>query len=133
MIGLGVSSISDSWYGFAQNVKSLEEYEHLVSHGVIPIFRGHILNQEDEIIRKHILNLMCRFETSWEMEEAKVVDFQSIIENLSEMESDGLVEIGENKISVTEKGRPFVRNISMAFDLKLHRKKPETRIFSMTV
>ncbi|MER3375211.1 MAG: oxygen-independent coproporphyrinogen III oxidase [Allomuricauda sp.] len=133
MIGLGVSSISDSWYGFAQNVKSLEEYEHLVSHDLIPIFKGHILNQEDEILRKHILDLMCRFETSWEREEAEVVDFQSIIENLSEMESDGLVEIGENQISVTEKGRPFIRNISMALDLKLHRKKPETRIFSMTV
>jgi oxygen-independent coproporphyrinogen-3 oxidase len=133
MIGLGVSSISDSWYGFAQNVKSLEEYEHLVSHDLIPIFKGHILNQEDEILRKHILDLMCRFETSWEREEAEVVDFQSIIESLSEMESDGLVEIGENQISVTEKGRPFIRNISMALDLKLHRKKPETRIFSMTV
>ncbi|MFD2100727.1 oxygen-independent coproporphyrinogen III oxidase [Flagellimonas iocasae] len=133
MIGLGVSSISDSWYGFAQNVKSLEEYEHLVSHGVIPIFKGHILNQEDEIIRRHILNLMCRFETSWEEKETEVVDFASIIENLLEMASDGLVELSKNTISVTEKGRPFVRNISMAFDLKLHRKKPETRIFSMTV
>ena len=133
MIGLGVSSISDSWYGFAQNVKSLEEYEHLVSDGVIPIFRGHILNEEDEIIRRHILNLMCRFQTTWKKREAQVVDFQGIIQNLSEMKSDGLVEIDENQISVTEKGRPFVRNISMAFDLKLLRKKPETRIFSMTV
>jgi oxygen-independent coproporphyrinogen-3 oxidase len=133
MIGLGVSSISDSWYGFAQNVKSLEEYEHLVSDGVIPIFRGHILNEEDEIIRRHILNLMCRFQTTWKKREAQVVDFQGIIQNLSEMKSDGLVEIDGNQISVTEKGRPFVRNISMAFDLKLLRKKPETRIFSMTV
>ncbi|MEW2920253.1 oxygen-independent coproporphyrinogen III oxidase [Muricauda sp. ANG21] len=133
MIGLGVSSISDSWYGFAQNVKSLEEYEHLVSDGVIPIFRGHILNEEDEIIRRHILNLMCRFQTTWKKREAQVVDFQAIIQNLSEMKSDGLVEIDGNQIYVTEKGRPFVRNISMAFDLKLLRKKPETRIFSMTV
>lgn len=31
MIGLGVSSISDSWYGFAQNVKSIEEYYNLLS------------------------------------------------------------------------------------------------------
>lgn len=133
MIGLGASSIGDSWYGFAQNVKSIEEYEHLVSHGVIPIFRGHILTDEDQIIRKHILNLMCQFETSWELGETRINDFQKIIENLSELESDGLVEIGANQIKVTEKGKPFIRNISMAFDLKLHRKKPETRLFSMTV
>ncbi|WP_222983133.1 oxygen-independent coproporphyrinogen III oxidase [Flagellimonas meishanensis] len=133
MIGLGVSSISDSWYGFAQNVKSVEEYQHLVAHGIIPIFRGHILNSEDQLIRKHILNIMCRFETSWENQDTQVVDFQKIIENLVELETDGLVVIGPDHIKVTEKGRPFVRNISMAFDLKLHRKQPETRIFSMTV
>ena len=133
MIGLGVSSIGDSWYGFAQNVKSLDKYEDLVNCGVIPIFRGHILSQEDQVIRKHILNIMCQFETLWNENEAKTVDFESIIENLSEMKSDGLVEVGNNYIKVTSKGRPFVRNISMAFDLKLYRKKPETRIFSMTV
>lgn len=133
MIGLGVSSISDSWYGFAQNVKSVEEYQHLVSHGLIPIFRGHILNQEDEIVRQHILNLMCQFETSWTKEEEEVVDFQKIIGNLMEMDADGLIEIGKNNIKVTPKGRPFIRNISMAFDVKLHRKQPDTRVFSMTV
>ena len=133
MIGLGVSSISDSWYGFAQNVKSIEEYEHLVNSGVIPIFRGHILTEEDQVIRKHILNLMCQFETNWDMGHMQIHDFQKIIENLAELESDGLVEIGANQIKVTPKGRPFIRNISMAFDLKLHRKKPETRLFSMTV
>lgn len=133
LIGLGASSISDSWYGFAQNVKSVEEYQHLVSHALIPIFRGHILTQEDQIVRQHILNLMCQFETSWDKKEEEVVDFQKIIGNLYEMESDGLIEIGKNHIKVTPKGRPFIRNISMAFDVKLHRKQPDTRIFSMTV
>ncbi|MEX0313226.1 MAG: oxygen-independent coproporphyrinogen III oxidase [Allomuricauda sp.] len=133
MIGLGVSSIGDSWYGFAQNVKSTEEYEHLVEHGVLPIFRGHILTQEDEIIRKHILNLMCQFKTELTQEEKETIDFDNIIGNLAELQSDGLVTIEANSISVTKKGRPFIRNISMAFDLKLHRKKPETRLFSMTV
>lgn len=133
LIGLGVSSISDSWYGFAQNVKSVEEYGDLVSHGVIPIFRGHILNPEDQILRQHILNIMCQFGTQWDEEEGQIVDFRTILDNLSELETDGLVEIGPNQIKVTEKGKPFVRNISMAFDLQLHRKKPDTRIFSMTV
>lgn len=133
MIGLGVSSISDSWYGFAQNVKNVEEYEDLVAHGVIPIFRGHILSSEDQVLRKHILNIMCQFNTTWSEEEEQLADFQKIRDNLSELQTDGLVEIEDNTIKVTEKGRPFVRNISMAFDLKLHRKKPDTRIFSMTV
>ncbi|MCL4170416.1 UNVERIFIED_CONTAM: hypothetical protein GTU68_031222, partial [Idotea baltica] len=61
MIGLGVSSISDSWYGFSQNVKDIESYYNILNNDVIPVYRGHILNNEDLIIRKHILNLMCQF------------------------------------------------------------------------
>lgn len=133
MIGLGASSIGDSWYGFAQNVKGLEEYAHLVDNGITPIYRGHILTDEDQIIRRHILNLMCRFKTSWEAEEARFPDLETVLERLREMQFDGLVQIGHNELIVNTKGRPFIRNICMAFDVLLHRKAPETRLFSMTV
>ena len=133
MIGLGASSISDSWYGFAQNVKSVEEYQHLVESNIIPIFRGHILTKEDQIIRKHILNLMCNFETSWFNEELFFPDLPLVLEELSELEKDGLIEISSKQVKVNLAGRPFVRNICMAFDLKLREKTPDTRLFSMTV
>ena len=133
MIGLGASSISDSWYSFAQNVKSIEEYEHLVNSDIIPIYRGHILTEEDEIIRKHILNLMCHFETSFEEKENRFPDVDITLRKLEEIKNDNLIEIKNNKIRVTEKGRPFVRNICMAFDMHLYQKAPETRVFSMTI
>ncbi len=133
MIGLGASSISDSWYSFAQNVKSLEEYQHLVANDVVPIYRGHILTNEDQIIRKHILNLMCRFETSWDKKTLYFAELDLVLEKLFEMKQDGLVEIYPDQIKVTEKGRPFIRNICMAFDVLLHRRAPETRLFSMTI
>src|SRR5690606_22230424 len=66
MIGLGVSSISDSWYAFAQNEKALEDYYKRIELNELPVFRGHLLTDEDLIIRRHILNLMCSFKTSWE-------------------------------------------------------------------
>ncbi|MGB5189663.1 oxygen-independent coproporphyrinogen III oxidase [Robiginitalea sp.] len=132
MIGLGVSSISDSWYGFAQNVKSIEEYEHLVSSGIIPVFRGHLLSEEDQLIRRHILDLMCRFETRWDQGlSADLVT--EITKRLKEPEADGLVILNPDTVQVTESGRVFIRNICMAFDLHLHNKVPETRLFSMTV
>ena len=132
MIGLGVSSISDSWYGFAQNVKNIEEYQHLVSEGIIPVFRGHILDQEDQIIRQHILNLMCHFETECS-EDLYFEELPEVLGKLSEMEQDDLVEISGSRIKILDKGRPFVRNICMAFDLRLQRNQPETQLFSMTV
>ena len=133
MVGLGASSISDSWYSFAQNVKGLEEYGHLVENNIIPIYRGHILTEEDRIIRKHILNLMCRFKTSWGTKEAYFPEIPSVLERLNEMKQDGLVTFGSDEIRVPEEGRPFIRNICMAFDVLLHRKEPETRLFSMTI
>ncbi|MFS4466768.1 oxygen-independent coproporphyrinogen III oxidase [Maribacter sp. 2210JD10-5] len=133
MVGLGASSISDSWYGFAQNVKNVEEYQHLVESDIIPIFRGHILTSEDEKVRKHILNLMCRLETSWSDKELYFDDLSQVLHRLVEMLNDGLLEMSEHRLKITEKGRPFVRNIAMAFDLRLHEKEMETRLFSMTV
>ncbi|SNR41208.1 oxygen-independent coproporphyrinogen-3 oxidase [Maribacter sedimenticola] len=133
MIGLGASSISDSWYGFAQNVKNVEEYQNLVNNNIIPLYRGHILTEEDQIIRRHILNLMCQFKTSWSAFKLHLPQMDSILERLSELAEDGIVEITEGNLKITEKGRPFVRNVCMAFDLPLQKKAPETKLFSMTV
>lgn len=133
MIGLGVSSISDSWYSFAQNVKTLEEYYAKLEQNELPIYRGHLLTNEDLIIRKHILNLMCQFTTSWEDKDLFFNELPEIIHQLDEMEHDGLVKISSTSITVTEKGKPFVRNLCMAFDLRLKRKAPQTQLFSMTV
>lgn len=133
MIGLGVSSISDSWYSFAQNTKSLEEYYRILREDQLPIVKGHILNDEDLIIRKHILNLTCDLETSWSSESLYFKELPSVLLDLEEIEKDKLIVIEENKLKITEAGRPFVRNICMAFDLHLKRKSPETNLFSMTV
>lgn len=133
MIGLGVSAISDSWFGFAQNVKNVEDYYHLLEEGIIPVVKGHILNAEDLIIRKHILNLMCHFETSWTPDTLYFEELPEILEHLEEMERDGLLKRKEWQLTITEKGKPYVRNVCMAFDLHLKRKKPETQLFSMTV
>lgn len=68
MVSLGASSISDTWDAFAQNFKTVEQYREAVDKNEFPIFKGHILNEEDLIIRKHILNIMCKGFTSWENE-----------------------------------------------------------------
>jgi oxygen-independent coproporphyrinogen-3 oxidase len=133
MVGLGVSSISDSWYAFAQNVKTLEEYYEAIEKQEIPIFRGHLLTEEDLKIRQHILNLMCHFESSWTNQKDIGEIIKDNLPRLQELEEDGLLEINGESIKVTEKGKPFVRNICMAFDLRMLRKKPTTQLFSMTI
>jgi len=133
MIGLGVSSISDNWYAFAQNEKTLEDYYARLDKNEIPVYRGHILTDEDLTIRQHILNLMCQFTTSWDETHSYFTELPEVLTQLEEMERDGLLILQHNAITVTEKGKPFVRNICMAFDLRLKRKAPQTQLFSMTV
>lgn len=133
MIGLGASAIGDSWYGFAQNVKSIEDYLQLIEWNALPLLRGHILSDEDLIIRRHILNLMCNFETSWDDSDWSKTHIPPILLSLQEMQSDGLIQISESSLRVTEAGKPFVRNVCMAFDLLLQRDKPQTQLFSMTI
>ena len=133
MIGLGASSISDSWQGFAQNAKSIEDYYRLLDIDKIPVFRGHILSSEDLIIRQHILSLMCQFKTSWNSENLSFAELPDVLEQLEEFKNDGLLYFEANTLLVTKKGRPFIRNICMAFDLLLQRKRPDTQLFSMTI
>ncbi|WP_397447071.1 oxygen-independent coproporphyrinogen III oxidase [Polaribacter sp. R77954] len=133
MIGLGMSAISDSWYGFAQNVKTVKEYQKIVSEGKIPVFRGHILSKEDEIIRKHILNIMCNFYTSWHLPSTQINNIEMHLALLKGLEQDGLVIVDKNSLTVPKHARPFVRNICMAFDQKMHQKKLKDKVFSMTI
>ena len=75
---------------------------------------------------------MCSLETEWKIGlDAQVKN--EIVERLQEIIDDGLVEVSDNKITVKEEGRMFVRNVCMAFDLRLLENKPDTRVFSMTI
>ncbi|CAA7194516.1 oxygen-independent coproporphyrinogen III oxidase [Chryseobacterium potabilaquae] len=132
MIGLGISAISDSWYAFAQNVKTVEEYQKMLEEGCIPMMKGHILNEEDLMIRTHVLNLMCQLETTFDIQNS-FPELENALEMLKEMERDELVEINDYQIKITDKGRAFTRNVAMVFDLRMMRNQPNTRIFSMTI
>ncbi|WP_281613553.1 oxygen-independent coproporphyrinogen III oxidase [Flammeovirga sp. SubArs3] len=133
MVGLGCSSISDSWTSFAQNIKKVEDYKAVIEEGKLPIYRGHVLSEEDLLVRKHILNIMCQFETEWDDMTAQLPLFANLDEKLEEMQKDGLVIINDRSLEVTEKGRPFVRNICMTLDARMLVAKPQSRIFSSTI
>lgn len=133
MIGLGVSSISDTWNAYAQNVKTIEKYYELLADKQLPIFKGHLLNKEDLILRKHILNIICKFKTSWEKPEEQCQAVYDAVERLVEIENDGLIELAPGNLSVKRIARPFVRNVCMAFDAKLWRSIPQSQIFSTVI
>lgn len=133
LIGLGASSISDSWGAYVQNAKSVEAYYERLKAGQLPFFKGHLLTSKDLILRQHILNLMCRFETTWALPEQQCEALYDALHRLDELEADGLVELEPYYLRVTPKGQSFVRTVCMAFDDRLWANLPDTILFSQTV
>lgn len=128
LIGLGVSSISDSWTAFAQNPKTVEAYLDKIAQNLLPVEKGHFLTDEDLAVRKHILNIMCRAKTAYSEGIPKKVS-----ERLLPLLHDKLVWVTEKEIRITTKGKSFLRNVCMAFDEKLWLKQPKTQLFSSSI
>ncbi|UYL08702.1 oxygen-independent coproporphyrinogen III oxidase [Bdellovibrio sp. SKB1291214] len=129
LLGLGVSSISETPFSFHQNEKVLPLYEQCLNDGVLPTMRGHILTDEDQVRRRQILKLMTEFEVDFlsAEQEAQASDF------LAEMIKDHLLVIKDHKLVVLEAGRPFLRNACVFFDERLKTKQPQTKIFSQSI
>ena len=88
LVGLGVSSISDTWDAYAQNVKNVEEYIAMVNNNELPVVKGHFLSVEDRIIRKHILNIMCKGETYWNHREEPCFALAEGLERMQDLVAD---------------------------------------------
>lgn len=128
IIGLGVSSISDSWTAFAQNPKTVADYLDKIKRKIMPVEKGHFLTDEDLIVREHILDIMCRANTSY-----KEGIPEHVYERLLPLIGDKLIWVNEKEIRVTKQGKSFLRNICMALDEKLWLKQPKTQLFSSSI
>ncbi|MDZ7840762.1 MAG: oxygen-independent coproporphyrinogen III oxidase [Gammaproteobacteria bacterium] len=136
LIGYGVSSIGYTGRCFSQNSHGIREYQDCIDHGRLPIARGVVLD-EDDVLRADVINrLMCFGILDLPaIERHYGIDFKQYfgpeLDRLDELQSDGLVRVGRDRISVTGPGWMLVRNICASFDRYL----PEHRTdrFSRTI
>ncbi len=136
LLGFGATSIGMLYDGYFQNYKTLREYNVSVDAGKIPVFRGYVLNEDDIIRREVIMDIMCNLGLDYDRVEQefgiKFEDyFERELEELKELESDGLIKVSGRQIKILPVGRLLIRNVAMVFDAHL-RKKKELR-FSRTV
>ncbi len=121
LVGMGITSIGTVDNSFSQNVKTLDEYNELISQNQLAIFRGVKIDQDDLIRRDVIMQLICHFNLKFSTIETKhdIVFkdyFSDELERLQQMHDDGLIEMTPEAITVTDKGRLLIRNICMIFD-----------------
>jgi oxygen-independent coproporphyrinogen-3 oxidase len=120
----GMSSISQTSRSYRQNFKDITDYGQAVTAGNYPIDRGILLTDEDVLRRDLIMSIMCQLELDYTTKSAQHgIDIKShfadSIASLKPMENDGLLELNDDSLQVTNQGRLFIRNIAMAFDENL--------------
>jgi len=130
LVGLGVSAISSTRDGYAQNAKDLNSYYEAINNNALPIKRGLRINDDDRLRRYVIMHLICNFALDLDefaekfgapLQEyfcAEMLCVQTLID-------DGLLQLDKHQLLVTDKGRPLIRNICMAFD-RYSRDLPKT-------
>jgi oxygen-independent coproporphyrinogen-3 oxidase len=137
MLAFGLSGIGDVCDRFIQNDATLEGWSGLVDKQDLPVIKGHKLNDDDKLRRLTILNLMCNLELPFDLTVERFggrVD-ELLPESLAQIPplvEDGLVEMDDTGLRITEKGRYFVRNVAMTLDAYLGGDKSKP-IFSKTI
>jgi len=130
LIGLGVSSISDSHYGYAQNLKKVEEYEEKIFKGEWAVFKGHHQSEEDLFIKRCILEIACKGELQTALLHG--IMNETLFEELSVMQEEGIITLTDQGLKVTELGRAFIRNVCSLFDKRM-KCLPEKKLFSKSI
>jgi len=121
MLGFGVSAIGRVGPTYYQNAKGLEDYYAALDAGRLPVARGIELTKDDLVRRAVIQALTCHFRVSIEsIELAYLLDFKTYfsgeLDDLRRLAAEGLVELGQDWIVVTARGRLLVRSVCMVFD-----------------
>ena len=132
LLGLGVSSISDSGNAFAQNAKTLHDYYDCINNGTFAIRKGYALTETDKACKNYILDISCKGETRFRDEDLQFLKEYSL-PILRSFEEDGLVVLTQKGVSLTDQGRYFIRNICSAFDLYLATSAAQQMRFSKAV
>jgi len=126
LLGLGVSAISHVGDSYAQNPRTLPEWEAALDVGNLPTWRGLQLDADDEIRADLIQRLMCQGEVDTvAFGQCHGLDFDAYfaeeLESLLPLQADGLVKHDGANIRATRQGKPLLRLIAMCFDRYLRR------------
>lgn len=120
LLGVGASSVSIVPQGIVQNHPSVAAYQKAMAKEGLPIARG-VERNEDDLLRWTVIErLMCDLHIDLKQVTSQYNKpdnfFDDALAKLKLFEDDGLVQVTDYEITVTEEGRCFLRNIAVVFD-----------------
>ena len=121
LVGLGVAAIGSIGPTYNQNERDISRYYDKLAQNILPIARGLELTADDLLRRLVMHTLICNSVLLFEsIETVFPIDFKDYFATefvaLIEYEKSGLLTLNDEGISITPKGRIFMRNICMVFD-----------------
>ncbi|MBS0633908.1 MAG: oxygen-independent coproporphyrinogen III oxidase [Verrucomicrobia bacterium] len=124
LLSFGITAIGYCQEGYYQNVKELDTYYSLLDRGVLPVFRGKVLTEDDRIRRWVIQRLMCDFKVDKGQFFSRYnIPFDSYFaEELTRIQPL-LVKNDSFSLQATEQGSLFIRNVTSLFDYYLAQKE----------
>lgn len=128
LLGVGASAIGALPQGYVQNEPRVPLYEQAIDQGRFAVARGVALTAEDRLRRAVIERIMCELAVDLSaMAAGAGADGKALLADaapLAGYAADGLVEWNGAALRVTERGRPFVRNVAALFDAYLRQNSP---------
>jgi oxygen-independent coproporphyrinogen-3 oxidase len=123
LIGLGASAISSLPQGHAQSAPAVPQWREAVRAGRLPIVRGVEPDAEDRLRAALIERLMCDMSLDigaiCRAHGENPGRFADALARFDAMAEDGLLTREGWRITVTARGRPFLRAVAAVFDRHL--------------
>ena len=122
--GFGASSISQLFSAYSQNVKNAAQYIKKINDNNTAVLRGYKLTQNEKIIRDVINSIMCNYYVDFyeiaERFETNIYKIKEVIAFSKEKFKDfidlNFMKIENEKITISNNARLYIRNIAMEFD-----------------
>jgi oxygen-independent coproporphyrinogen III oxidase len=118
LIGIGASAIGRLPQGFVQNAPDLAGYSRAISAGQFATVKGLALSDSDRQRAAIIERLMCDLAVDLGTFGGES-QFSAELARLRPLREEGLLEIDGAHITMTERGRPYLRIAASAFDAYL--------------
>lgn len=120
-VGFGVSAVSQLGNLYYHNSHDINSYQAACRNQQLPPATGVLCTKKDQIHRAVIQALTCQFEVNFNVIEQRfAIDFASYFAaqwpQLLRMQSNGLLELSEQKLSITAPGRLYTLTVCQLFD-----------------
>lgn len=119
LVGFGPSAISSLPQGYAQNSPEVGRWAASIHAGELPIVRGYALQPDDRARRAIIERILCDFRVDL-AQFGGTAAFADAIAILREAETDELVRIEGDVITIPQEARRLARVVASAFDAFHH-------------